>query len=318
MNNVINLFTDGEVKSKEKEFTRLVGGFNENDPVITDLQVAELLSHKNGARHVRELISKNIIHFESNVHIMDLKLGVDQTDTLKETLISLGYSKQSLTQSKNIYILSKAGFLLYLKFAEGDKAIEIYKDFLEDYFKTKAENAHMRVGIQEQIEKLKEKKASALGMSFMSQKDEDKARYMNQVEEYNVQILDLEKLLSKEEVIKELQPKLHISELIESAKSNYDLGVFSKVLDTKGLGRNNLFKWLREQKILNKDNIPYQPYMKYFKVIDVPGKNGYKNPKTLLKPNGVSYIVKRLINDSKIVTKSVDQILSELDGEQVN
>lgn len=317
MSNIIKLFTDGKVKSNEREFTRLIGGFNEEENAISDLQIAELLNHKNGARHVRELINKNINKFEKNLHYIDLNERVDKTDTLKETLISLGYSKQSLTQAKNIYILSKSGFLLYLKFAEGEKAVEVYKDFLEDYFKTKAENVHMKIGIQEQIEKLKEKKASALGMSIMSQKDEDKLKYMNLVEECNVQILELEKLLSKEEVVKDLQSKIHISELIENAKSNYDIGIFSKVLDVNGMGRNNLFKWLKEQKILDKNNVPYQHYMKYFKVIPVINEKGFQSSKTLLQPKGVDYIVKRLIKGGKVITKSVEEILGELENKAV-
>jgi len=318
MSNIINLFTDGKVKSNEREFTRLVGGFGEDESVISDKQIADLLGYKKGARSVRQRISENISHFEFGLHILDLKSSVPEQDTIKETLKSLGYTEQSINLSENIYILSKSGFLLYLKFAEGDKAVEVYKDFLEDYFKTKAENAHMKIGIQEQIEKLKEKKASALGMSIMSQKDEDKIKYMNLVEEYNIQILDLEKLLSKEEVVKELQSKIHMSELIESAKGNYDMDIFAKVLNVKGLGRNNLFKWLRDQKILKDDNVPYQKYMDYFSVIPVINKKtGYKSSKTLLQPKGIDYVVKRLIKANLVVTKSVNDILRELENEAV-
>ena len=52
-----------------------------------------------------------------------------------ETLKSIGYTKQALLQAKNIYIFSQAGFLLLLKFAEGDKSVQMYKDFIESYFK---------------------------------------------------------------------------------------------------------------------------------------------------------------------------------------
>lgn len=308
----IKLFQSGMVKSKDREFTRLVGGFNENEVVISDLQVAKFLNHKNGARHVRELINRNLEYFEEGLHIIDLNKGVDQPDTLKETLISSGYSKQSIKQAKNIYILSNSGFLLYLKFAEGDKAVEIYKDFLEDYFQTKAENEHMKTGIQEQIEKWKEKKAMAFGMSIMAKSDDDRLKYLTDVEEADTQILELEKLSSKEEVIKSLQSKIHMSELIENTSDHYDIGNFAKIISINGLGRNNLFKWLREQKILQGDNIPYQKYMNYFKVIPVVNKFGKTNNKPLLKSKGVDFLVKRLIKDGKIVTKTVSQILNEL------
>lgn len=308
----IELFQSGIVKSKDREFTRLVGGFNEKEVVISDLQVAELLGYEKGARAVRQRINENISHFEEELHYLDLSKRVPEQVTLKETLISLGYAKQSITQSKNIYILSRSGFLLYLKFAEGDKAVEIYKDFLEDYFQTKAENEHMKSGIQEQIEKWKEKKAFAFGMSIMASSDNDKMKYLNDVEEANTQILELEKIVSKEEVVKSLQSKIHMSELIENTDGHFDIGNFAKIIGVKGLGRNNLFKWLREQKILQSNNIPYQKYMDYFKVIPVVNQFGKTNDKPLLKSKGVDFLVKRLIKDDKIVTKSVNQILNEL------
>ena len=307
----INLFQSGTVKSKDREFTRLVGGFDEKEAVISDLQVAELLGYKKGAREVRERINKNIKHFEEGLHIIDFK-DVVQNDNNSEILKSVGYTGMSISKSNNIYILSKAGFLLYLKFAEGDKSVEIYKDFLEDYFQTKAENEHMKTGIQEQIEKWKEKKALAFGMSIMAKSDDDKMKYLNDVEEANAQILELEKLSSKEEVIKSLQSKIHMSELIENTNDHYDIGNFAKIISINGLGRNNLFKWLREQKILQGDNIPYQKYMNYFKVIPVVNQFGKTNNKPLLKSKGVDFLVKRLIKDGKIVTKTVSQILNEL------
>ena len=301
------------VKSKDREFTRLVGGFNEGEPVISDLEVAKFLNHKNGARHVRELVARNLKYFEEGLHIIDLNKGVDQSDTLKDTLISSGYSKQAIAQAKNIYILSKAGFLLYLKFAEGDKAVSIYKDFLEDYFQTKAENEHMKLGIQEQIEKWKEKKALAFGMSVMAKTEDERIKYLTAVEEANTEILELEKINSKEEVVKGLQSKLHVSNLIENSKSDYDIGTFAKILKVDGIGRNKLYDFLRDEKILMESKIPYQQYMKYFTVIPVT-KNNFTNNKALIKSNGVEFVVNRLIKSGRMVTRSVSDILKELDS----
>ena len=165
--NSLELFTNGKVVTKDgREFTRLVGGFGEGKPVISDKQVSELLGYKKGAREVRDRVAKNLKHFETGLHIEDLQ-RVGENDTFIDTLISLGYAKQSITQAKNIYIFSQAGFLLFLKFAEGDKAVEIYKSFIEDYFKTKAENKVMKLTIEEEIEKLKEDKKFLLGAMFM-------------------------------------------------------------------------------------------------------------------------------------------------------
>lgn len=300
----IELFQSGIVKSKDREFTRLVGGFSNDSPIITTKQIAELMGYENSI--VNRTIKRNFDSFEEDVDILDLKSAMPEWQN------EIGYTKNAYNASKNVYILSRSGFLLYLKFAEGDKAVEIYKDFLEDYFQTKAENEHMKLGIHEQIEKWKEKKAFAFGMSIMSQSDDDKVKYLNEVEEANTQILELEKIVSKEEVVKSLQSKIHMSELIENTDGHFDIGNFAKIIGVEGLGRNNLFKWLREQKILQSNNIPYQKYMDYFKVIPVVNQFGKTNDKPLLKSKGVDFLVKRLIKDGKIVTKTVSQILNEL------
>lgn len=300
----IKLFQSGMVKSKDREFTRLVGGFNEKESIITTKQIAELMGYENSI--VNRTIKRNFESFEENVDIIDLKSAMPEWQS------EIGYTKNAFNASKNIYILSKSGFLLYLKFAEGEKAVEVYKDFLEDYFQTKAENEHMKTGIHDQIEKWKEKKALAFGMSIMAKSDDDRLKYLTDVEEADTQILELEKLSSKEEVIKSLQSKIHMSELIENTNDHYDIGNFAKIISINGLGRNNLFKWLREQKILQGDNIPYQKYMNYFKVIPVVNQFGKTNNKPLLKSKGVDFLVKRLIKDGKIVTKTVSQILNEL------
>lgn len=312
-NNIIDLFTDGEVTKGDRTFTRLVGGFSDSGNVITDLQVAELLEYEKGARSVRQRIGENIEHFEAGVHILDISEGVPEQDTLKETLISLGYSKQALTQAKNIYILSKAGFLLYLKFAEGDKAVEVYKDFLEDYFKTKAENESMKNSIEQTLEELKEEKALFLAKAIMSNSESDKFEFLDLAERKTNQIIELEKSKSEQVIVEKLSSKLTLADMIENSKSNYDVDSFSKILGINGLGRNNMIKWMKESKLLMENKKPYQQYMKYLSVIPVI-TNGYTNYKPLIKPKGVDFLMKRLIKDGKVITKSVEDVLTELEG----
>ena len=103
MSNVIKLATKGNIKTNDgREFTRLVGGFGEDKPVITDKQIAELLGYHKKERQVRVQINNNIDHFEDS-DLIDLR-RVHDLDTLPEVLIPLGYAKQSITQAKNIYI----------------------------------------------------------------------------------------------------------------------------------------------------------------------------------------------------------------------
>ena len=77
------------------------------------------------------------------------------------------------------------------------------------------------------------------------------------------------------------------------------MGQVAKVLD-KDIGRNKLFKILRNKKILQKDNIPFQTYIDrgYFRVIEVkytkPDGSTNISLKTLVYQKGVNFINKVL------------------------
>ena len=315
-NNNLQLVTGGKISTKDgREFTRLVGGFDGNSSTITDKQVAELLGYAKGARSVRQRVSENIKHFEVGLHILDLKSGVPQQDTYTKILKDVGYTKQGIIQAENIYIFSKAGFLLFLKFAEGDKAVELYKDFIEDYFQAKVENIVMKQTLQEELEFLIEQKVIACGRVICEPDETKKIEWFQEAEKLNKRITSIEIAMSKDKLMKALEPTIAIADKFTDANEAYDVGVFSKVLRIKGLGRNNLFAWMREKGILMKSNNPYQKYLQYFKVLplDNPftGKIDYK---TMIKPNGVTFIVKKLIEDEKLITKSIDEILAELEN----
>lgn len=119
---------------------------------------------------------------------------------------------------------------------------------------------------------------------------------------------------NKNKQIQEMETKI---ELIEPKADNYDLHLntegltdvetFSKDLAIPKLGRNNMYKYLRECKILMKNNYPYQQFInqKFF----VLKPNGYhKNAKgeivpdykTYITKKGLNYIIKRLKGDGYI------------------
>lgn len=81
-------------------------------------------------------------------------------------------------------------------------------------------------------------------------------------------------------------------------KSNegIDMDEVANVLKIPKLGRNKLYEWLRKQKILMsgvRHNIPYSTYSHYFEVIEVVN-NGKPFSKCLVKPSGVSFILKKI------------------------
>lgn len=77
------------------------------------------------------------------------------------------------------------------------------------------------------------------------------------------------------------------------------------------MGRTNIFKWMRKERILQVNNAPYQNMMDYFKVIKVDN-NGFQCNKTLLKAAGIKFIVNRLIKTGYIDNMSTEEVLGKL------
>ena len=96
---------------------------------------------------------------------------------------------------------------------------------------------------------------------------------------------------------KSLQPKAEFFDAVTDSKDAIPMADVAKVLDM-GIGRNKLFEFLRNNKILMADNKPYQKYVDagYFRVIEQKYDKGYGetgiNIKTLVFQKGVDYIVK--------------------------
>lgn len=101
---------------------------------------------------------------------------------------------------------------------------------------------------------------------------------------------------------KSLQPKAEFFDAVTDSKDAIPMADVAKVLDM-GIGRNKLFEFLRNNKILMADNKPYQKYVDagYFRVIEQKYDKGYGetgiNIKTLVFQKGVDYIRKRLSED---------------------
>ena len=77
-----------------------------------------------------------------------------------------------------------------------------------------------------------------------------------------------------------------------------EIGDFAKIYNFKDrsgklLGRNKIFRILRSLGILNKDNVPYQSYMKYFKTMEkVYSKGEYDFNRIIpfITPDGQTYL----------------------------
>lgn len=95
------------------------------------------------------------------------------------------------------------------------------------------------------------------------------------------------------------KPKADFYDTVVSTESLLSMGDTAKLINKKGVGRNNLYKILKARKILMTDNIPYQQYIErgYFKVVEnyyMAGDNKVITKTTYVKQKGVDYIRKLL------------------------
>ena len=97
----------------------------------------------------------------------------------------------------------------------------------------------------------------------------------------------------------EMKPKADFFDAVADSKTAISMNDVAKVLAIKGMGRNNLFEFLRDEGILDKFNVPYQRYVDcgWFRVIEQKYmKNGEPqvSTKTLVYQKGVDAIRKRI------------------------
>ena len=71
------------------------------------------------------------------------------------------------------------------------------------------------------------------------------------------------KIAEQSALISEQKPLVTFALNVSNAEQSMDLGEFAKIVNKKdwNLGRNKLFSWLRGNKIVMENNIPYQKYI---------------------------------------------------------
>ena len=67
-----------------------------------------------------------------------------------------------------------------------------------------------------------------------------------------------------------MKPKVEFFDAVTGSKSAIDIGSVAKILNFRNIGRNSLFRFLRDHQVLMSDNIPYQEYIdkNYFRTIE--------------------------------------------------
>ena len=115
------------------------------------------------------------------------------------------------------------------------------------------------------------------------------------------------KLLEKREAeIAVLQPKADFYDAVTQTNDLIEMSKVAKILNYPGYGRNNLFKFLRDEGVLRNgewhNNEPYQEYVSrgYFKIveqkIDLADGECLMNRKTVVTQKGMDFI-RRLLDE---------------------
>ena len=119
----------GKQEFMGREIQVLEGGFGDNQWIITVKQIAEI--HEVEMKRINELINDNLDEFEESIDIIDAK----NSDVDTDSLLNIGYTKQSIANAKHIYILSEQGYIALVSLMKTDKAKQIRKQFRREYFK---------------------------------------------------------------------------------------------------------------------------------------------------------------------------------------
>lgn len=117
-------------------------------------------------------------------------------------------------------------------------------------------------------------------------------------------VLEAQTMLAhKDQVILEMKPKAEFFDAVAGTKDAIRMGQAAKILDFVNVGRNSLFEILRDHKVLQANNQPYQTQVDAgrFRVIlqeyQTPDGETHINSTTLVYPKGMEYIRKLLIQE---------------------
>ena len=111
------------------------------------------------------------------------------------------------------------------------------------------------------------------------------------------------KMIEQQKVlIEEMTPKAEFYDAVTGSATAVDMAVVAKTLNM-GIGRNQLFEFLRDKGILDRKNTPYQQYVDrgYFRIVESsyskPDGSTHVSFKTVVFQRGLEYIRKLYTQD---------------------
>lgn len=220
--------------------------------------------HKNIKRDIRKLIS-------SDLSVSNMFVKSEYKDVNNRT--------------QEEFLMNRDGFSLLVMGFTGSKALEWKLKYIEAFNK-------MEEYIKNQVPQLSDRDNAILSV-MNATSDIERVSALKQFED-----VITKPLLTK---IEEDKPLVDFSNTIAQNTDSIDMGTFAKLIKEEGIkmGRNKLFDWLRENKYLMKNNIPYQKFIdsKYFEIIEYSYNTPYGSKlgtKTLITGLGQIKIVEKL------------------------
>ena len=100
----------------------------------------------------------------------------------------------------------------------------------------------------------------------------------------------------------DLMPKVEMYQAVMDSTDLHEMSAVAKILNFRNMGRNNLFSYLQDKKILRFNNEPYQQYVNsgHFEIKEESYDKGYGMRiyrKTMATQKGLEYIRKLLLED---------------------
>lgn len=106
-------------------------------------------------------------------------------------------------------------------------------------------------------------------------------------------------------VASDLMPKVEMWETAMGTNQLFEMSAVAKILNFRNMGRNNLFEYLKDKKILRYNKEPYQQYVdgKLFKIVEqsFDAGNGVQiYRKTMATQKGIDHIGKLLLKEGYV------------------
>ncbi|WP_205427961.1 phage antirepressor KilAC domain-containing protein [Clostridium botulinum] len=301
---------NGLVEIEGMKFHSIEGGFGEGKRCILVKDIADI--HNRNLFKLNELINNNRKRFKDSIDIIDfLNPSQGYRDFAKENNL-IGSNR-----TKNVYLLSERGYSKLLKIMDDDFAWEKYDDLVDNYF-----------NMRQTLNTLSEEQR--LQLAIFNAKDKDEAIInSSELDRYRKK-----QLKDKDDLLLIAGQKTSLTDDWLNTDNLYTVDVVAKTFGIKGLGRNNFYKYLRENKIIMTDTYinkkgkecagakHYESYgqycnnQQYFKHRQREITIGFKNIQqnvAMFTPKGIQWIYKRLQKDEYINTKNLETIISELE-----